>query len=120
MSCILIVDDDESICLAMSEVLMANGYDVVSASNGIDAVEHLEKNIIDIVLLDIFMPQKDGFETIGDLRRYHPNIKIIAMSGYSENRFNPLNYAKSLGANEALAKPFSADELLVTLKTLLD
>ncbi len=119
MSRILIVDDDPDICFAMSEVLKAKGYDVVVTHNGHEAMAKVTQETFDAVLLDIFMPEKDGFETIGEIRRMNSNIIIIAMTGYGEHRFNPLEYARSLGANEALAKPFSADELLVCLRHLL-
>jgi len=119
MGRILIVDDDVDICFAMSAVLIGKGYDVVVCHDGHDAMAHLEKDTFDLILLDIFMPEKDGLETIGEIRRLNTDIKIIAMTGYDKSRFNPLEYARSLGANEALAKPFSADELQVCIKHLL-
>lgn len=116
MSRILLVDDDELIRLSMAEVLRARDYDVCTAINGKDAISQLKENDFDVVLLDIFMPEKDGFETIADIRRHDRLIKIIAMSGYTENSFHPLKYARSLGADDVLAKPFSADELISTLE----
>ncbi|NVK20050.1 MAG: response regulator [Methylocystaceae bacterium] len=119
MSRILIVDDDVDICFAMSAMLIGKGFDVAHSHDGNAAMDLLRTECFDLVILDIFMPEKDGLETIGEIRRLNTTIKIIAMSGYDKSRFNPLEYARSLGANEALAKPFSADKLLDCIQDLL-
>ncbi|WP_135081682.1 response regulator [Terasakiella sp. SH-1] len=111
MQTVLLVDDDIDVRFAMSQVLKRLGYDILEAANGIEALERLRERSVDHILLDIFMPEKDGFETINDVRRLYPDIKIIAMSGYNESSFSPLESAKSLGANSVLAKPFSAHQL---------
>ncbi|SCA55853.1 Response regulator [Candidatus Terasakiella magnetica] len=119
MATVLLVDDDIDIRLSMSVVLEGQGYETLVAENGVEAIKQLEGHTVDCVLLDIFMPEKDGYETIGEIRRHYPQTKIIAMSGYNERSFSPLDYAQSLGADLALTKPFSADELKVSLKKLL-
>ncbi len=120
MSHILIVDDDSDIRFALSEVLKANGYIVSVAANGEGVGNILDSQDIDLILLDIFMPDKDGFETIGDIRRSNRrDVRIVAMSGYGEAHFNPLEHARLLGVDESLSKPFSPDELLSTLQRLL-
>ncbi|WP_417819691.1 response regulator [Terasakiella sp.] len=115
MTKILLVDDDEQIRFAMSEVLGGHGYHVRVAENGIQASKILDDENVDVVLLDIFMPECDGFETIGHIRQNHPDLKIIAMSGYGDSEFEPLRYAKTLGADDALAKPFSAEQMVEML-----
>lgn len=116
MKHILIVDDDPIIRLATSEVLKSKNYQVSEANDGLEAIAKMEQGGIDLILLDIFMPNKDGFETIGEIRRNFSDVKVVVMSGYEENRFNPLEYARSLGADEALSKPFSADDLICVLE----
>jgi len=115
MTKILLVDDDEQIRFAMSEVLRARGYDIIVAADGEEAAKIMQTTPINVVLLDIFMPERDGFETISFIRNNHPDMIIIAMSGYDDGRFKPLEYAKTLGADDALPKPFSADQLVATL-----
>lgn len=115
MTKILLVDDDEQIRFAMSEVLRARGYDIIVAADGDEAEKIMQKTPVNVVLLDIFMPERDGFETISFIRKSHPDMIIIAMSGYDDGSFKPLEYAKTLGADDVLPKPFSADQLVATL-----
>ncbi len=119
MNRILIVDDDPDICLAMSEVLRAKDFYVDVSENGEEALKQMQIHAFDLVLLDIFMPEMDGFETIGAIRKCHEGIKIIAMTGYDKQEFDPLTFARSLGADDALTKPFSADDLAISIKKLL-
>ena len=74
-----------------------------------------------MVLLDIFMPEKDGFETLMDIRRACPDAKIIAMSGHSEYRgINVASWAKKLGAQASVHKPFTVNELAAAVQTALE
>lgn len=120
MSSILIVDDDPTICLAMGEVLKIDGHQVETVYDGESALKLIQKTPFDLIILDIFMPEKDGFEIIGDVRRLFHGIKILAMSGYNEYGFDPLVYAQSLGADHVLSKPFPAEVLSAAIQELLD
>lgn len=97
---ILIVDDDEAMRNCLKEHFELEGFLVTEASNGFEVDTYLEQKKPDYLLLDIFMPDKDGLETIGDLK--NSGINIIAMSGRPEY----LDMAVQLGANSALLKPF--------------
>lgn len=111
---ILLVDDDPDVVRSLRTTLTKAGYEVVPASNGAEAVRlWRELNGGDLVLLDMFMPEKDGLETIIELRTHSPDVPIIAMSGGGTmGRVDILADAKLLGAVHTLEKPFSTHTLL--------
>ncbi len=109
---ILIIDDEMDICEACANFLRKKGYDVYVAQDGSYAIEYCQRYPIDIVVTDIIMPHKEGIETIIELHKSFPSIKLFAMSGGgSLDPQNPLNAAKRLGAIDSFAKPFSLDQL---------
>jgi len=113
MPSILIIDDDDSLRDSLRRTLHKQGYVIMEASDGGRGLRQLERQAVDLVLLDLFMPDKDGLETIGDLRRTHPGIKIIAMSGGGfKGKVDVLHVAKMLGARRTLTKPFTREQLL--------
>ena len=113
MPSILIIDDDDSLRDSLRRTLHKQGYVIMEASDGGLGLKHLERQAVDLVLLDLFMPDKDGLETIGELRRTHPGIKIIAMSGGGfKGTVDVLHVAKMMGARRTLAKPFTREQLL--------
>lgn len=113
MSSILIIDDDDNLRAALHRTLHKEGYTVFEASEGRRGLKTLAQSPTDLILLDMFMPDKDGLETIGELRRTHPNVRIIAMSGGGfKGTVDVLHVAKMLGARRTLAKPFSREQLL--------
>ncbi len=115
---ILVVDDEESIRNLLRQVLESAGYRVQEAVNGIEAIEMYKREPADLVIMDILMPEKEGIETIIELRQTYHNIKIIAISGSGEE--SPyLMMAKHLGADCILDKPFSPDVLLDNVQILL-
>ncbi len=111
---ILIVDDDPSIRRSLTHLLNAAGYEAIQAANGAEAVRTWrELNGGDLVILDMFMPEKDGIETIIELRVHSPGLPVIAMSGGGANkRVDVLGDAKLLGAVATIEKPFSARPML--------
>ncbi len=117
---ILVVDDEELVRQALRHVLEPEGYLVVEAPHGGIAMDILRKQPIDLVILDLLMPEQEGLETILKMRCHSPKIKIIAISG--GGRFGMtylLDMAEKLGANSGLTKPLSRQELLVTIRKLL-
>jgi CheY-like chemotaxis protein len=117
---ILLVDDDESFRPMLHETLERFGYEVVVAVNGLEALDRYRERPADLVLTDVIMPDKEGLETIRDIRREWPDAKIIAMSG--GGRTTPENYlkmAQNLGAGEVLTKPFSNRDLLEAIQRVL-
>jgi CheY-like chemotaxis protein len=113
MTQILVIDDIDSIRDAICQILESAGYVVKEARNGIEGVKLFELDPPDLVITDIIMPEKDGIETINDLRALEPETRIIAMSGGGkmvETDF--LLAAQAFGARAILRKPFQAQELL--------
>ena len=95
---ILIIDDDDSLRDALHRTLHKEGYTVMEASEGGRGLKQLESSPADLILLDMFLPDKDGLEIIGELRRAHPEIPIIAMSGGGfRGTVDVLHVAKKLG-----------------------
>ena len=120
MANILVIDDDELMLGFLKERLMYKGFNVLTAINGNEGMKLFNDNQVDLVITDIIMPDKDGFETIIELKRICPDIKIIAMSGMGLGMIEPcLKTAKFSGAEYALAKPFETSNLLTTVYELL-
>ena len=113
MASILIIDDDDSLRDALRRNLRKAGYQVVEANEGRQGLKQLESAPVDLILLDIFMPGKEGLETITELRRSHPGIRVIAMSGGgSKGDLDVLKVAKLFGARRTMTKPFTREQLL--------
>ena len=121
MARILIVDDDP-ICRAIAgEALSAAGHDCREADDGDVALARLATESVDLVLTDLLMPNKEGIETIMEIRRRWPAIRIVAMSGGS-GRAEPdrlLRMAASLGADATLIKPVRTGPLVETVERVL-
>lgn len=105
---VLIVDDKAEVREILNVVLTMYGYSCLEASNGNEAEVMYTSNHIDLVITDIYMPEKDGLSLIEDLKVMDPNVKIIAMSGGDKNH-NPacLEWAQALGASNSFVKPFN-------------
>jgi CheY-like chemotaxis protein len=113
---ILVIDDDHLVRYALSKILLSAGYQVVTASDGRRGMAVLRAEHPDAVITDIIMPEQEGIDTIIQIRRERPGVKIIAISGGGRIRnIDFLEMAQSLGASDVLAKPFEADELLSSL-----
>ena len=120
MSNILIIDDDESILSFLKERLMDEGFNVLTASDGKEGMNLFNDNQVDLVITDIFMPDKNGFEIIIEMKRICPEIKIIAMSGIGLGMVKAcLKTARFSGAEYGFAKPFETSSLLTALYKLL-
>lgn len=120
MSVILVIDDDPAVREVVSEMLRLEGHHVTIAENGREAIPMLSKRDFDLVITDLIMPEKEGIETISEIRRTHKTIPILAISG--GGRLGPGDYletARYIGADATLAKPFARQELLTTIDSLL-
>jgi len=114
---ILVVDDNEAFRLMLCKSLRRFGYSVAEAKNGVEANDVFASAKCDLILTDLMMPRKDGFQTIRDFRKQHPGVKIIAMSGGSQIGTKPfLEMAELLGASIVLEKPFSTQDLLAAIR----
>ena len=117
---ILVVDDDYQIRDILRRAFELEGYIVDEAANGKIAMRLQRQNPADLVITDLIMPEQEGLETIGGLKREFPGVKIIAVSG--GGRMAPETYlptARELGADRIFAKPFSVRELIETVEELL-
>jgi CheY-like chemotaxis protein len=119
MTHILLVDDDDHFRTMLRITLQRLGYTVSEADNGSKAINMYRQEPYDAVFMDLIMPEKEGIETIAEIRRERPDAKIIAMSGGGRMNANDiLSVAKAMGANQALAKPFSNESMMRALKAL--
>jgi DNA-binding NtrC family response regulator len=111
MATILLIDDEESVRTLLQVALERAGYHVLIAENGKHGLRRLEHQAVDLIIVDIFMPEMDGMELIPLIRKTRPATKMIAISGKS-GLMDCLDAATKLGAHDALKKPFSLQELL--------
>jgi DNA-binding response OmpR family regulator len=120
MAIILVIDDDQQICDLLQQVLSEEGHVVHSALNGVEGISQYRQYLPELVVVDILMPEKEGLETILDLRREFTNVMIIAMSGASEGaKTNLLELAQQLGAQHRLIKPFQLETVVKLVNTAL-
>ena len=116
---VLIVDDNKDMRESTRYLLQLIGYDAEVASDGHQAMEIHRLRPVQILLTDIFMPGKDGIETIEAFRRQWPDIKIVAMSGGGTVATRDyLDVAPDIGADATLRKPFSLESLQQVLQSL--
>ena len=113
---ILVVDDDKEIVKAIEIYLGKENYKIIKAYDGEQALEEIKKNEIQLVILDIMMPNKDGIETLEEIRK-DKNIPVIMLSAKSEDidKINGLN----VGADDYVTKPFNPVELIARVNALI-
>jgi len=117
MARILIIEDDSDIRSLMKQIVELVGHEIVEAVDGNDGMEKLEESTIDLVISDIFMPDKEGLSVIQDIRKTNKSIPVIAVSAGGKYY---LDSALDFGANKALAKPFEPEELINAVKECLE
>lgn len=116
---ILVIDDNDDFRSLLKAALEGDGHQVETAPNGQNAADVLLARPADVVVTDIFMPGKEGIETISELQKRFPRMHIVAMSGRpSATDFDPLSIAEHLGAAKTLKKPFPIEELLQAVRGL--
>lgn len=116
---ILVIDDDELLRRFIVALLERRNYSVESVDRGEAGIERAAAADFDLVVTDIVMPGTEGLETIKQIRRHKPDIKILAVSGGGGSKGDYLHYAERLGANAALAKPFEPAEFLDVVAGLI-
>jgi len=120
MARVLVIDDEEQVRTLIREVLEGAGHEVMEAGNGREAMKLFEANPTSVVITDLVMPEQDGLETIRELRRRFPTVKIIAVSGAQQKLNLELLYvAEKLGALRTLEKPFDIRKLVALVEELL-
>jgi CheY-like chemotaxis protein len=113
MARILVIDDDDAIRTVLTMLLGQKNHEVVTAQNGLRGLKVLENDDFDLLIVDLFMPEMDGLETIRIVRKDNPDVPIIVMSGSGNRAEMPdfLTMATKLEAVESIAKPFRPREL---------
>ncbi|MCW1921715.1 response regulator [Luteolibacter arcticus] len=112
-SYLLIIVDNESFLAVLEQTLKGEGYPVATAANGEEAVELAKNKQFQVILIDLVLPGKGGFEIIETLKDCLPEVRMIAMTGGLKGRSDSfLRMAEKMGACRTLAKPFSKEELL--------
>ncbi|MFQ5481805.1 MAG: UDP-3-O-acyl-N-acetylglucosamine deacetylase [Nitrospinaceae bacterium] len=106
---VLIVDDEKNIVSSLYGILEDEGYELTTAGDGMDALELVQSNPPDLVLLDIWLPGMDGIEVLKTIKTYHPEIEVLIMSGHGT--IDTAVRATKLGAFDFIEKPFSLDQL---------
>ncbi len=117
MESILIVDDDINLCAALEEELTEVGYNANYMNSGDAALNYLLQNSADLILLDLKMPGKNGFDVLRELKEKNITTKVIVLTAYADVK-SAIDSAK-LGATDFISKPYDFDELLITIRKVL-
>ena len=111
---LLLVDDEARFVETLSKRLTARGFDVLGALSGPQALDLLRERPFDVVLLDVWMPGMDGLEVLKAIRRLHPSVKVILVSGNAS--INAAIEGMRLGAVDYLLKPVEIDDILIKVE----
>ena len=116
MARILVVDDERLVRMLLEQMLRSSGHEVESFSNAPDALLRIAQGQPDLLITDIFMPEKSGLEMILELRKSNPSLRIIAISGDSPDNGGAykecLEVANCLGSAKILVKPFNSFQVV--------
>jgi two-component system, NtrC family, nitrogen regulation response regulator NtrX len=115
---VLIVDDEPSILKSLSGLLSDEGFEVLTAANGYEALKIIDTEFPDLVLLDIWMPGIDGIETLKEIKKSNPYIQVIIISGHGT--IETAVKATKLGAFDLIEKPLSIDKIIVAINNALN
>jgi CheY-like chemotaxis protein len=114
---ILVADDEEALRTVLSSELEGEGYQVKDAADGQEAIKLLQKQEFDLILLDIKMPNVDGFEVLKFVKENHPRTKVVMLTGFADLK-NAIE-SKKLGAEDFVSKPYDLVDLLTTVERVL-
>lgn len=114
---ILVIDDDKNTRFFIKEALEFNHYNIFTASNGVEGLKIFENKHIDLVIVDIMMPEMDGYQFTKELREFNSNIPILMMSAKQLSEDRKKGFV--LGIDDYMTKPLDLEELLLHVKALL-
>jgi len=114
---ILIVDDEKNIVSSLTSILSDEGYEVSMAGDGVEALELIQKDPPDLVILDIWLPGMDGIEVLKTLKSYNLGVEVLIMSGHGT--IDTAVKATKLGAQDFIEKPFSLDRIIESIQNIL-
>jgi CheY-like chemotaxis protein len=116
---VLILEDNDDFRALLQKKLELAGFEVVAAPSGARALELMSRAAPDLIVTDLFMPDKDGIETIVEIRTRYPKARIVAMSGWqSRAESDYLRVARELGAVRTFRKPFPLEDMVQALRQL--
>lgn len=113
---ILLVDDEPGIRDLIKKYASFEGYTIIEAENGIDGIEKFGRNNIDIIVMDVMMPELDGFSAVKEIRK-QSNVPVIMLSARGEEYDRILGF--ELGVDDYVSKPFSPKELLMRIEAIM-
>lgn len=119
MARILIVDDEDLVRRMTRTALQRAGHEVQEAENGVDALDLLAREPFDLAVIDLIMPEKEGIDTIQQIRQRGHGLRIIAASGGGAARLDLLPLAQKYGADHTIGKPFDLAELVALVDRAL-
>lgn len=117
MSKILLVEDEADLALIVADTLRGQGYEVLTAGNGIDGLDKFKTCGADIVVADVMMPEMDGFTMSSAIRKTSPTVPLLFLT--AKSTIDDVEKGFEIGANDYLKKPFELRELIVRIKALL-
>lgn len=114
---ILFVEDEEDLTLIVSDTLRGQGYDIITAADGIQGLVKFKSEGADIVVADVMMPKMDGFTMSKEIRKLSPTVPLLFLT--AKSTIDDVEQGFEIGANDYLKKPFELRELIVRIKALL-
>lgn len=114
---ILFVEDEKDLTLIVADTLREQGYDIITAADGIDGLEKFKAETADIVVADVMMPKMDGFTMAKEIRKLSPTVPLLFLT--AKSTIDDVEEGFEIGANDYLKKPFELRELIVRIKALL-
>ncbi|MDE6329848.1 MAG: response regulator transcription factor [Muribaculaceae bacterium] len=114
---ILFVEDEEDLALIVADTLRGQGYEVITAADGIQGLEKFKAEAADIVVADVMMPKMDGFDMAKEIRKLSPTVPLLFLT--AKSTIDDVEHGFEIGANDYLKKPFELRELIVRIKALL-
>lgn len=120
MTTVTVIDDDVHITEIVSEMLSDIGYSIKTFTSSTEGFKYVFEHKPDVLILDIFMPDIDGYEFIRKIRNIHPSLKVITISGGCDpfDKESTLTISRKLGATLALQKPFDYEELVSAIEEI--
>ncbi len=114
---ILFVEDEEDLTLIVADTLCAQGYEVITANDGVAGLDRFKSEGADIVVADVMMPKMDGFSMAKEIRKTSPTVPLLFLT--AKSTIDDVEEGFEIGANDYLKKPFELRELIVRIKALL-